>query len=743
MIIAAFFGNVSGLFLDDPRTLAQLPLYKAFSSPEFFYFGIVAHITTSATALFDIFLDFFTCGKVRPDVEANEGPDSWSERLFFSMINMCTGIIFLGLRDNINAPYIYACVYNIQCLAGFGAVLLMCNKLEPSYFPFYRIIATYLSLCLTDILAIIGVGHSIAYWSNMMSFLTAALFISVVFGKILVPWLRSLTARNLSDSPLTINEMCCLWYFLSSLTLKFMVPIIISLSVEVQWSRCTTVQINTFVYSLALLGIIVCNISGRLARSIVYTERCLLADIRRIIRYLSHEVRSPLNIISSAIGFMDIDMAALPPSPEKASVADSLVTMRQAAHDILKTMNEMLQMETINSGSLSLDLQMVPCGEVMEIIQRSGVTAREKGVQFSVQEFLSRGQGTECVDGSSRSIHDLESLSTMILEDSRKAIQDSKGAAARVQQGPGSAKYRSAGHAVIEVVDTGVGISPEDQSKVFGAFTQFRANELQGGGGTGLGLWISQEIIKTHGSVIHFRSEGLGKGTTFFFILPMYVLNRQLGPTSLWQPQEQALLGSRRDDTVPAKLIINTEQSPGLNGQDPDSTVASSTPVAVDSSTHSLLVAATDSHVAATSRSIDLKILVVDDSKANLKFLVRHLRQAAAQIQLQQSYQVVLEIAEEMDGSTAVTRMDAAALEGRPFQMVFMDNTMTEMHGPQAARCMREKGFAGIILGVTGNVLQKDVAEFIQAGADHVMPKPITTADVVGMIQKMIAMEDF
>jgi CheY-like chemotaxis protein len=64
------------------------------------------------------------------------------------------------------------------------------------------------------------------------------------------------------------------------------------------------------------------------------------------------------------------------------------------------------------------------------------------------------------------------------------------------------------------------------------------------------------------------------------------------------------------------------------------------------------------------------------------------------------------------------------------------------MHGPEAAKCMRSKGFAGIIVGVTGNVLQKDVAEYIQAGADHIMPKPITTAEVVEMLQTMIVRLD-
>jgi len=256
----------------------------------------------------------------------------------------------------------------------------MCNKLEPVYFTPSNIIGTYLSLCGTDLAEVIGVGHDIFYWSNILSFVTAGLFLWFVLGKIMVPWLRSLKARNLDEKPLTINKLTCLWYSLSTLALKFFLPVVFMLPKLMQWSQCTTLQVHAFVYCLALLGVIICNISGRLARFTVDKERSLSADIRRIIRYLSHEVRSPLNIISSAIGFMELDMA---PCPAKASVDDSLSVMRQATQDIRQTMNEMLlQMETINSGSLSLDPQMVPCVKVMEIVQRSSVVAREKGVNF-------------------------------------------------------------------------------------------------------------------------------------------------------------------------------------------------------------------------------------------------------------------------------------------------------------------------------------------------------------------------
>lgn len=56
----------------------------------------------------------------------------------------------------------------------------------------------------------------------------------------------------------------------------------------------------------------------------------------------------------------------------------------------------------------------------------------------------------------------------------------------------------------VEVIDSGVGIALEDHHNVFGQFNQFNRNELQGGGGSGLGLWISRRIIHMHKVMGHY-----------------------------------------------------------------------------------------------------------------------------------------------------------------------------------------------------------------------------------------------
>ena len=79
----------------------------------------------------------------------------------------------------------------------------------------------------------------------------------------------------------------------------------------------------------------------------------------------------------------------------------------------------------------------------------------------------------------------------------------------------------------------------------------------------------------------------------------------------------------------------------------------------------------------------------------------------------------------------------AASEAGAPFDIIFMDNIMVYMHGPEAAQLMRAAGFSVLIVGVTGNVMADDVNEYIHSGADYVLGKPVNFEDLKQLLQKL------
>jgi signal transduction histidine kinase len=80
----------------------------------------------------------------------------------------------------------------------------------------------------------------------------------------------------------------------------------------------------------------------------------------------------------------------------------------------------------------------------------------------------------------------------------------------------------SDGHFRVAVADTGPGIAPEDQEKIFQEFQQVDSSSTRKKGGTGLGLSIAKRIVELHGGRIGVESSP-GQGSTFWFTLPVRV----------------------------------------------------------------------------------------------------------------------------------------------------------------------------------------------------------------------------
>jgi protein-histidine pros-kinase len=221
----------------------------------------------------------------------------------------------------------------------------------------------------------------------------------------------------------------------------------------------------------------------------------------RFLASMSHELRTPLNAI---IGFTGTLLMRLP-GPLNAEQERQLRTVKASARHLLSLINDLLDLAKIESGELTVERESVAVRPVVdEVLATLRPLAEAKGL------ILENGLSAEDALVSSNR----RSLSQILINLASNAIKFTDKGSVRIEMGPG----REANFVEIRVVDTGIGIRPEDQTRLFRAFSQ-----VHGGGdsraGTGLGLHLSSKLAELLGGTLGFES-AVGEGSTFVLTLP-------------------------------------------------------------------------------------------------------------------------------------------------------------------------------------------------------------------------------
>jgi signal transduction histidine kinase len=124
----------------------------------------------------------------------------------------------------------------------------------------------------------------------------------------------------------------------------------------------------------------------------------------------------------------------------------------------------------------------------------------------------------------------------------------------------------------------------------------------------------------------------------------------------------------------------------------------------------------------------DYRILLVDDSAMNLKMMSLMIRKFGA------------ECLDASNGDAAFKLVKSSLMnsprQGSHIDMVIMDNNMDIMNGPQACRLMREAGFTGPIFGLTGDVSDSGDRDYLNAGANHILHKPLKIQEIVDVLTR-------
>lgn len=224
-----------------------------------------------------------------------------------------------------------------------------------------------------------------------------------------------------------------------------------------------------------------------------------LDDLRtQILANVTHELRTPLN---SIIGLSEL-MIEGADGPLSAEQENHLRMILSSGQRLLDTVSALLDLSKLEANKLSLDVKRLSLKKMLDRMKDTLPKTDKVALEIKIDEKTPPVYGDAV--WISRIFKNLISNAVKYTPEGRICIDYD----------------RSGDMLKIGVHDTGVGISKEDQKRIFSGFSQASTGHDREHEGTGLGLAISKKIVELHGGRIWLASEP-GKGSHFYFTLPL------------------------------------------------------------------------------------------------------------------------------------------------------------------------------------------------------------------------------
>ncbi len=212
---------------------------------------------------------------------------------------------------------------------------------------------------------------------------------------------------------------------------------------------------------------------------------------------ISHELRTPLTLILSPV---DELLAKIRPSAER----DALKVVRRNATRLLRMIDDLLDLARLEAGGMRLRVTQIEVEQIAQrVVGNAMPTATSNGVELA---FYSEGEPPSMFGDP----HRLEIILTNLIGNALKFTP----AGGRIEVGVVHAPSGTC----VEVKDSGPGIAPEDQERIFERFHQIEGSERRRRGGAGIGLALARELAQLHGGSLTVDSQ-LGAGATFSLFL--------------------------------------------------------------------------------------------------------------------------------------------------------------------------------------------------------------------------------
>jgi len=221
---------------------------------------------------------------------------------------------------------------------------------------------------------------------------------------------------------------------------------------------------------------------------------------------VSHELRTPLNAI---IGFSEILEDQLFGELNEKQLAH-VGHVLSSGRELLQLIDHVLDLANVEIGQMELRIAGV---NVRQVLESSLVMINERAAKQGLTTQLSVSDEL----GDMRIEADQAKLKQIVFNLLSNAAKFTP-AGGKIQVDA----EKDGDHVVVRVADTGIGLKPEDQDRVFHAFEQVDSSPARRHSGTGLGLALTKKMVELHGGRIWVESRGEGYGSTFVFAIPVF-----------------------------------------------------------------------------------------------------------------------------------------------------------------------------------------------------------------------------
>jgi len=364
---------------------------------------------------------------------------------------------------------------------------------------------------------------------------------------------------------------------------------------------------------------------------------------------MSHEIRTPMNAL---LGYIDLLC-------DPGITADDQLkygkTIRQSGDHLLTILNDILDISQIEASRMVINrTDFDPFELARDVVSLMAAQASEKDLQL---ELVVPGSVPNVLES------DKVRVRQVLLNLIGNAIKFTESGFVKLVMRLDDIEQAEERYLYFDVLDTGVGVSETEITRIFEAFSQVDASCTRKAGGTGLGLAICKRVAHLLGGEIEVESVE-GQGSTFSLKLPA----GSLRPAAL-------RTYSRRECEIHSDAVVEEPRAD-----------------------------AGDFHG---------RVLLVEDVKFNQALVKAFLRKGGAEV-------VVAE-----NGLVGCEEAWAAESAGEPFDVVLMDMQMPVLDGYDATRRLRSKGYTRPIVALTAHAMKEDRDKCLEAGCTDYMTKPL------------------